>query len=56
MRFLVIRGDFFDKSPLWQNYRANAETYLDAVRKPGGIVDLIDLPAMDITGDTNMFA
>lgn len=55
VKYLVIWGDFFDKSKLWTTYRANVEKYLDAVKKAGGTVDIIDLPAMGIKGNTHMF-
>ncbi|NVZ51007.1 esterase [Pseudomonas sp. B6002] len=51
---LVIWGDFIDQSPLWQRYRAQSNTFLNAVRDAGGQVDLIDLPQQGIRGNSHM--
>lgn len=51
---LVIWGDFYDKSPLWQRYRANVTRCLDAVAKAGGSVTVIDLPAGGVRGNAHM--
>ena len=54
IKILVVWGDNFDKNKLWQSYRANVEKYLDAVRKAGGSVDVIDLPTLNIRGNSHM--
>ena len=54
IKYLVIWGDYFDKSALWQSYRGNVEKYLDAVRKAGATVDVLDLPTMGIKGNSHM--
>lgn len=51
---LVVWADNYDKSKLWQTYRSNVEKYLAAVRAAGGSVDVIDLPAMGIRGNSHM--
>jgi pimeloyl-ACP methyl ester carboxylesterase len=50
---LVVWGDFFAQSPRWQEYRAEVERYLDAVTAAGGRVNVIDLPAMGIMGNSH---
>ena len=55
VKYLVVWADYYDQSKLWQAYRANVEKYLDAVKAAGGSVDVIDLPAMGIKGNSHMF-
>jgi len=50
---LVIWGDFFNQSPVWQDYRRTVEVYLEALRAADVRVDVIDLPAMGITGNSH---
>lgn len=54
IKTLVVWGDHFDKSKLWQNYRANVEKYLVALQKAGASVEVIDLPARGIRGNSHM--
>lgn len=51
---LFVKGDNVDKSPLWPRYFAGVERYLSAVKNAGGHVDLIDLPARGIHGNSHM--
>ncbi len=51
---LVVWGDFYDKSPIWQKYRSSVEKYLEAFEKVGGKVTVIDLPKMGIKGNSHM--
>jgi len=50
---LVIWGDFFEQSPVWQDYRQTVDTYLDALRAADVPVDVIDLPAQGIRGNSH---
>ncbi len=50
---LVIWGDYFDQSPRWQEYRGEVERYLSAITALGGRVDVIDLPAQGIPGNSH---
>ncbi len=50
---LVVWGDFFDQSRVWRGYRRTVETHLDALREAGARVDVIDLPAMGIDGNSH---
>ncbi len=50
---LVVWGDFFDQSPVWQAYRRTVETYLDALAAAGVPVDVIDLPARGVAGNSH---
>jgi pimeloyl-ACP methyl ester carboxylesterase len=51
---LVVWGDYISKSPLWQRYRANVESYTSALAAAGCSVDTIDLPSLNIRGNTHM--
>ena len=51
---LVVWGDFVEQDPRWSANRAVVNTYLDAVRAGGGAVDIIDLPAQGIHGNSHM--
>lgn len=51
---LVMWGDYLDRSPLWQRYRANVETYTSRLASSGAIADTIDLPALGIRGNSHM--
>ncbi len=51
---MTMWGDYIGQSPLWQSYRANVETYTDALTAAGGHADTIDLPALNIRGNTHM--
>lgn len=51
---LVVWGDYIAESPLWQRYRASSTAYLEAIRSAGGNVDIVDLPAQGIRGNSHM--
>jgi hypothetical protein len=51
---MTMWGDFIDRSPLWQRYRGNVETYTGALAASGGRADTIDLAALNIRGNTHM--
>jgi pimeloyl-ACP methyl ester carboxylesterase len=51
---MTLWGDYIAESPLWQRYRANVETYTQALAAAGGRADTIDLPSLGITGNTHM--
>lgn len=51
---LTMWGDYIDKSPLWQRYRANVERYTAALAALGAVADTIDLPNMNIRGNSHM--
>jgi pimeloyl-ACP methyl ester carboxylesterase len=50
---LVIWGDYFTQSPRWRENRSVVEDYLNAVTVEGGQVDIIDLPARGIHGNSH---
>ena len=50
---LVIWGDFFEQSPVWQGYRQTVEAHLDALRAVGTPVTVVDLPAIGINGNSH---
>ncbi len=51
---LVVWGDFFAVNPLWQRYRAAFDAYAAALRQAGGRVEVIDLPARGIHGNSHL--
>ena len=51
---LVVWGDHFAQSPLWQNYRKAAMSWLDTVRDAGAPVDVLDLPALGVMGNSHL--
>jgi pimeloyl-ACP methyl ester carboxylesterase len=51
---LAVWGDHFQDAALWRSYRSNATKYLDAIKAVGSKVDVIDLPAKGIHGNTHM--
>ena len=50
---LFVYGDHTDQEP-WPKFRAAADRWIDAIRRAGGTVDVIDLPKQGITGNTHM--
>ena len=50
---LVVWGDYLDIVPQWTESRARIDAYGAAVRKAGGVFDVIDLPAMGIRGNSH---
>lgn len=51
---LAVWGDFFAAHRLWREYRAAFERYAQALRAAGGQVDVLDLPAMGIHGNSHL--
>lgn len=49
----VVWGDFFYHSGLWQQYRARFDLWRQAVHSAGGNIDVIDLPALNILGNSH---
>lgn len=51
---LFVWGDNIDQVPIWQNYRAGADAYMDQLRAAGASVSLLDLPAEGIHGNSHV--
>ena len=51
---LMVYGDFIADDPRWPEMRRRALAHAEAVRRAGGHVDVIDLPAHGIRGNTHM--
>ena len=51
---LVVWGDFIDRSPTWTAYRASFDAYATALGSAGGWVDVLDLPARGIRGNSHL--
>ncbi len=51
---LVVWGDFHAQSASWQSHRARAERWFAAVREAGGQIDVLDLPAHGVHGNSHM--
>jgi pimeloyl-ACP methyl ester carboxylesterase len=51
---LLVYGDFIEEDPRWPEMRRGAMAHADAVRRAGGHVDLIDLPAQGIRGNSHL--
>lgn len=51
---LVIWGDYYSESPIWRQYRAGVQRYLDNMAAEGGCVSTMDLPSMGIHGNSHM--
>lgn len=51
---MTLWGDYIEGSALWQRYRANVEAYTGPLKAAGGQTDTIDLPALNIRGNTHM--
>ncbi len=50
---LVVWGDFFADSPVWQDYRATVDAHVERLIAAGVPVTVIDLPAIGITGNSH---
>ena len=50
---LLVIGDYVDQDPVWPAMLARVRNYLDAVRAAGARVDIFDLPAMGIRGNSH---
>lgn len=51
---LMIYGDYIADDPRWPAIRARGLAFADAVRAAGGHVDVVDLPAGGIHGNSHM--
>jgi pimeloyl-ACP methyl ester carboxylesterase len=51
---LAVYGDFIDTHPRWSEMRSRARPYFDAVRAGGSRIDVLDLPAAGIRGNSHM--
>ena len=51
---LVIWGDNIELSPTWVSYRKSVDSYVDKLRVAGGNVQLLDLPAIGISGNSHL--
>jgi pimeloyl-ACP methyl ester carboxylesterase len=51
---LMIFGDYIATDPRWPKIRENAVRFGDAVKAAGGHVDVIDLPAIGIKGNSHL--
>jgi pimeloyl-ACP methyl ester carboxylesterase len=51
---LMIYGDYIEGDPRWPAIRARGLAFADAVRAAGGQVEVVDLPAIGITGNSHM--
>lgn len=50
----VVWGDYLEHSPVWRSYRQSADQWLAAVASAGAVVDVLDLPALGIRGNSHM--
>lgn len=51
---LIIWGDNIGRSPLWQSYRKVVDDYVETLRASGGNVQLLDLPADGVFGNSHV--
>jgi len=51
---LMLYGDFIDRSARWPAMRQNGLAFAEAVRTAGGDVDVVDLPAAGMRGNSHM--
>ncbi|MFL5284162.1 MAG: esterase [Rhodopila sp.] len=50
---LLILGDHIEDDPFWQVIVVRVRRYLEAIRTAGGTADIIDLPAVGISGNSH---
>ncbi|MBI08788.1 MAG: esterase [Rhodospirillaceae bacterium] len=50
---LVVWGDFIEEGTRWPDYQNRIKTYRDALQAAGGSLDIIDLPALGIRGNSH---
>ena len=50
---LVVWGDFIEEGTRWPCYQQRIKAYRDALRAAGGSLDIIDLPARGIHGNSH---
>lgn len=51
---LFIWGDYIERSELWKKLRVAPDKYREALLTSGGMVNVLDLPAAGITGNSHM--
>jgi pimeloyl-ACP methyl ester carboxylesterase len=51
---LMVYGDYIENDPRWPAIRARGLAFAQAVRAAGGHVDVVDLPARGIRGNSHM--
>jgi hypothetical protein len=51
---LIVWGDYIDQVPVWGRLVQTPNKYFDALRAAGGTVEVMDLPAMGIRGNSHM--
>jgi pimeloyl-ACP methyl ester carboxylesterase len=51
---LFVWGDYLDRHAVWQRIVMTPNRYRDALRTAGGRVDLLDLPAEGVRGNSHM--
>ena len=51
---LVVWGDYRDKFPVWERIAATPNKYVSALRDAGTKVEILDLPAAGIRGNSHM--
>ncbi|MFM8613938.1 MAG: alpha/beta fold hydrolase, partial [Alphaproteobacteria bacterium] len=51
---LMIYGDYIREDARWPDIRARGVAFAEALRAAGGMVDIVDLPAHGITGNSHM--
>jgi pimeloyl-ACP methyl ester carboxylesterase len=51
---LAVYGDYIEQDSRWPTIRKNGLGFYDLVRKAGGSVDVVDLPAAGIRGNSHM--
>ena len=51
---LAVYGDYIEQDARWPKIRQNGLDFYDLVRKAGGSVDVVDLPAIGMRGNSHM--
>ena len=51
---LMIYGDYIKEDARWPDIRARGVAFAESLRAAGGEVDIVDLPAHGITGNSHM--
>jgi pimeloyl-ACP methyl ester carboxylesterase len=51
---LAVYGDYIEQDARWPKIRQNGLDFYELVRKAGGAVDVVDLPAAGIRGNSHM--
>ena len=51
---LMMFGDYVEQHPRWAAYKKIDLEYAAAVRAAGGVVDVMNLPEIGITGNSHM--